>query len=265
MEFALVTMALPGRAEEPAGVLLFDADAGRLGVKLRRDWHLIAGEEEAEVLSGMESHLKELSRDMGARQALEWLEGTLSNTLRVSEREQVSSAAFDFTLHQLYRELVPAQIEPYVTHLPRYSLRSAAGNFGEQQGEQNEIAEWVEAPNGIRLTRDMFVAEVYGRSMEPVIPNGSLCIFRHFANSGAGSRNNKRVLVEDRGLSHAGNERYTVKIYRSQKMPTTAGWAHYAIQLEPLNPEFPVIHLENDEDRYAVVAEFMRVLDSSDA
>jgi phage repressor protein C with HTH and peptisase S24 domain len=257
MEFALVTMALPGRASEPAGVLLFDEAANRLGVKLRRDWHLIAGEEDAEVLAGMEAHLKDLAREMGAARAIQWLEETLSNSLRLSGREPVASAAFDFTLHQLYREHVPAQIQPYVTHLPRFALRSAAGDFGEQQSQQNEIAEWLEAPEGMRLTRDMFVAEVYGRSMEPVIPSGSLCVFRHF---GAGSRNNKRVLVEDRSLSHAGSERYTVKVYRSQKMPTTAGWSHYAIQLEPLNPEYPVIHLEADEDRYAVVGEFLRTL-----
>jgi phage repressor protein C with HTH and peptisase S24 domain len=39
----------------------------------------------------------------------------------------------------------------------------------------------------------MFVAQVVGRSMEPLIPDGSLCIFRHGVR---GSRQGKRLLIE---------------------------------------------------------------------
>ena len=101
----------------------------------------------------------------------------------------------------------------------------------------------------------MFVCEVYGRSMEPLVPSGSLCVFRKF---GAGSRNNKRVLVEDRSEP---NNRYTPKVYHSQKSTSGEdGWAHQTIDLSPLNPEFPVLHLDADQDRYAVLAEFVCLL-----
>jgi SOS-response transcriptional repressor LexA len=255
MEFSVLTLALPGRPSAPAGVLVYDAENEKLGVKLRRDWDEIAEPEDAEILSGMESHLKQLSVEMGAERAMEWLESTLSNVLHLGARSAVRSSGLDFTLHQLYREHVPIPVKPYVTHVPRYALRSAAGPFGEQIADPNEIAEWVEVPVGLRVGTDMFACEVYGRSMEPLVASGSLCMFRKF---GAGSRENKRVLVEDRSES---NERYTLKVYHSRKAAQgDEGWVHESIELEPLNPEFPVLHLELDQDRYAVVAEFVCVL-----
>lgn len=251
----MVQVALPGRLSEAAGVIVYDAEQERLGVKLRRDWDSLAEPEDAEVLSQMEGHLQQMAREMGARQALEWLEGTLSHVLTLGEREEVASGSLEFTLHQLYRQHVPARVLPYETHLPRYAVRSAAGGFGEQIADPNAISDWVEVPSDLRLSKDMFVCEVYGRSMEPLVPSGSLCVFRHF---GGGSRNGKRVLVEDRGESA---NRYTLKVYRSHKQATEEGyWRHEAITLEPLNPEFPVLQLDADEERYAVLAEFVRVL-----
>ena len=261
MTFSLLTLSLPGRPEEPAGILVYDQPGERLAVKLRRDWNSIASDDDAEILSGLEAHLKQLSIEMGASSALEWLESTLSNILTLGERREVKSSTIDFTLHQLYREYVqtqiPSTIEAFVTHLPRYALRSAAGAFGDQIADPNSIEEWVEAPEGLRISNDMFVCEVYGRSMEPLVPSGSLCVFRKF---GAGSRNGKRVLVEDRAEA---NTRYTLKVYHSKKASEAGheeGWAHHQIQLSPLNPEFPVLNLDPDQDRYAVLAEFVRLL-----
>ncbi len=254
MHFSLLTLALPGRPAEPAGVIVYDAESEAMGVKLRRDWGRIAEPEDAEVLAGMETHLKQLAVDMGPARAIEFLESSLSNLLQIGERSEVHSRGIDFTLHQLYREHVSTPVEPFVTHIPRYALRSAAGSFGEHTADPNSISDWVEAPEGLRITRDMFVCEVYGRSMEPLVPSGSLCVFRKF---GAGSRDGKRVLVEDRSDR---NERYTLKVYRSKKAASEDGWAHAAIELSPLNPEFPVLRLEPDQDRYAVVAEFVQVL-----
>ena len=269
MTFSLLTLTLPGRPEEPAGVLVYDQQGERLGVKLRRDWHALASEDDAEILSGLEAHLKQLSLEMGASSALEWLESTLSNILTLGERREVQSSTIDFTLHQLYREhiqtYIATPVEPFVTHLPRYALRSAAGPFGEQIADPNSIEEWVAAPEGLRLNKDMFVCEVYGRSMEPLVPSGSLCIFRKF---GAGSRNGKRVLVEDRAEAQT---RYTLKVYQSKKssdvdshvdshVDKEAGWSHQQIQLSPLNPEFPILQLDPDQDRYSVLAEFVSLL-----
>ena len=254
MLFSVLTLALPGKPEEPAGVILYDPASASLGVKLRRDWHLLADPDDAEILSGMEAHLKQLGREMGPAEMVESLEATLNNILRLGDRSEVSSSTLDFTLHQLYRQHVPVRVAPYLTHLPRFALRSAAGAFGEQIADPNRIDDWVEAPVGLRISKDMFVCEVYGRSMEPLVPSGSLCVFRKF---GAGSRAGKKVLVEDHSESSSGGERYTLKVYRSKKSGNGDEWSHASIELEPLNPEFPVLQLEADQDRYAVLAEYV--------
>jgi hypothetical protein len=66
------------------------------------------------------------------------------------------------------------------------------------------------------------------------------------------------VLVEDTGSA---NDRYTVKVYRSKKSQRPDGtWDHASITLEPLNPEFEAFDLAADEDRFRILAEFVRVL-----
>src|SRR5262249_12633607 len=155
---------------------------------------------------------------------------TLSNTLRITDRRETMVADFERGLASLYRQHVQTTVQPFVTHLPRFSLAVAAGPFLENR---EPVAEgWEEAPPDLRLSREMFVAKIAGRSMEPEIPDGSLCVFRRGV---AGSREGKRVLVEDTGAGP--NDRYTVKRYRSSKAQRKDGtWAHERITLESLNP-----------------------------
>ncbi len=131
-------------------------------------------------------------------------------------------------------------------------LRAAAGKFLENQEIQEDG--WVEAPEDLRLATDMFVAQIAGRSMEPQIPDGSLCVFRHGV---VGSRKGRLVLVEN--LETTGNDRYAVKRYKSEKTKSE-DWRHEWIRLESLNPEYPSWDLDPDEDKYRILAEFVRVL-----
>ena len=62
---------------------------------------------------------------------------------------------------------------------------------------QSEAEDWVPAPEGMRLSPDLFVAHVVGRSMEPRIPDGSLNLFRLHP---AGSRQGKILLIERFGV-----------------------------------------------------------------
>ena len=114
--------------------------------------------------------------ESGAEAFLRTLEDTLSNTLRVTERQAVSVDAFSRVLDRLYREHVEdTQVQQFPTHLPLYSLRAAAGGLGDEM--LSEAEDWVPAPEGMRLSPDLFVAHVEGRSMEPRIPDGSLNLF----------------------------------------------------------------------------------------
>jgi hypothetical protein len=139
------------------------------------------------------------------------------------------------------------------THLPKYSLRAAAGKFLENQEVTAEG--WIEVPENLRLGPDMFVAEIAGHSMEPTIPDCSLCVFRHGVT---GSRQGRLVLAEN--LETGGNNRYAVKRYQSDKTDSEE-WRHNWIRLESLNREYPDWNLDANEEKYRIIAEFIRVLD----
>ena len=260
--YSLLMVELPGQEAITAGVLLEDPATDRVHIRLRRDWERI-DPGEAEVLAFLEDDLLARAAEEGAAKFFARLEDTLSNTIRVSDRRAAMVEDFPRALARLYREHVRSEPQPFITHLPRYSLAVAAGPFLENPVIEQAVIEdtsedqvWEEAPVGLRLTREMFVAEIMGHSMEPLIPDGSLCVFRRGVT---GSRQGRLVLVE--ALGDAGNDRYTVKRYRSEKRQDEVGkWTHERIRLEPLNPAFEAWDLDPQEDRYRILAEFVAVL-----
>lgn len=249
----MLAVALADGALTEAGVLLEDPATDRLWIRLRRDWDHIAGEE-AEVLSELEADLETKAAEFGAARLLATFEQTLSNLLRITDRQETLVGDFERALERLYRSHVRATVQPFVTHLPRYSLAVAAGPFLENSAVAEES--WEEVFGNTRLTSEMFIARIAGHSMQPHIPDGSLCVFRRGV---VGSRQGKLVLVEDTGAGP--NDRYTVKRYRSEKRQNPNGtWAHDHITLEPLNPEYQAFDLDPEEDRFRILAEFVSVL-----
>ncbi len=258
-EYSVLQLALPGRPVENFAVLLIDPASDRLYFKAREDLAQIAGAEDAEVLACLPEDISRRAQAMGARVFIESLEDSLSNVLRITDRKPAAVRDFSHALDRLFNEHVlgiarePAQIVPFVTHLPVYSLRAAAGRFGEDMEVEPE--RWVEAPQGLRLAPDMFVAHIAGRSMEPEIPDGSLALFHYRP---AGSRQGKRVLVWRRGASQAGGE-FTIKVYESEKRITEEGWQHTRIRLKPLNPEFEALELD-ESGEYIILGEYICTL-----
>ncbi len=106
----------------------------------------------------------------------------------------------------------------------------------------------------------MFVAQIKGKSMEPVIPDGAYCLFSFEV---AGSRNGKIVLAQKTDIADQDTgASYTVKTYHSQKTSTPDGsWQHAAITLSPINPEYEdiIIPAEDAED-FRIIAFFVEVL-----
>ena len=146
----------------------------------------------------------------------------------------------------------------FVTHLPIYGLAAAAGGFSEEQLPRP--LGWVKADIGRKLASDMFVAKVKGRSMEPLILDGSYCVFR---SERGGSRDGKIVLVEYSGLQDPDTGmRYTVKKYRSEKENLDDGsWRHKRIVLSSLNSEYKDIVLTDVPGHaFRVSAEFVACL-----
>lgn len=233
------------------GVLLEDPQSDALYLRFRRDLDSLVDEEDLEVLEGLADDLARKSGELGAEKLFEYLEGTLSTSIRVTDREQVLVEDFSRALDRLYRQHVLSTVLEFRTHLPRYSLQVAAGKFLEN----DEVTEqgWIEAPQDLRLGPDMFVAQIAGHSMEPIIPDGSLCVFRAGMT---GSRAGRLVLAEDREANA-----FAVKRYRSEKVNTEESWRHGRIRLDSLNPGYPSWDLDPDEEKYRILAEFVRVLD----
>ena len=235
------------------GVLLEDPETDSLALRFRRDLEMLAAEEEdREVLEALADDLAQKADQMGAGRLFEYLESNLSAAIQVTDREEVLVEDFARALDLLYLKNVHSNVLEFRTHLPKYTLRAAAGKFLENQ----EISEdgWVEAPEDLRLATDMFVAEIAGHSMEPLIPDGSLCVFRYGVT---GSRDGRLVLVENRVAG--GNEQYTVKRYRSKKSSGDE-WRHERIWVESLNPAYPDWDLERNQEQLHVIAEFLRVI-----
>jgi phage repressor protein C with HTH and peptisase S24 domain len=254
-EYSLLVSELPGRGVETIGVLLLDTAADTLHLRLRRDWEVLASAEDAEVLSELEDDLAEQARGGGGKALLEQLENEASLAIRVTDREALSVRDFAKTLGELYRAHVPAQVLRFRTHLPRFSLAVAAGPFLTNP-EDIQAEEWLETPADLKLDDDMFVARIQGQSMEPKIPDGSLCVFRRGV---VGSRQGRLVLVRNSEL--ADDNQYTVKRYRSEKQVSEEGFVQTRIRLESLNPVYPSWDLDQDAEKYQVVAEFVRVLE----
>ncbi len=259
-EYAVLYLALPGRPQVSAGVLLLDPERDQLHVRLRETWDQLADPEDVEILTLLEEDFKLRSNELGGAKFLEFVEDTFSNTLQTGGREKIAVGDFERALARLYERNVegapaaPVTIPTTASKLPLYSLRAAAGKFGEDM--EGEPEGWVAALEGMRLNTDLFAIHIVGRSMEPRIPDGSLCVFETYRG---GSRQGKWMLVWNRGASAGGGE-FTIKRYTSRKAVSEDGeWRHEEIRLEPLNPEYEDLVLNPGED-YRTIAEFVRVV-----
>jgi phage repressor protein C with HTH and peptisase S24 domain len=258
-KFSVLQLALPAESSRNIGIFLLDVKTDRLYMKLRRDWNAIADTESVEILELLNEDFEAKIAEMGGDAFLRSLENTLSNVLLITDRGAVNVSNFEKALNRLFEEHVQrTEVIPFVTHVPLYSLRAAATKFGEDMEVEGEG--WVLAPERLKLDRHMFAARVIGRSMEPLIPDGSLCLFH---GTVVGSRQNKRLLIQRIGSSDTSAE-FTVKKYTSKKAPAGEDeWRHVSIHLAPLNPEFEAMEFgpEDEHRRFRVIAEFVQVLE----
>jgi type I restriction enzyme, R subunit len=143
-------------------------------------------------------------------------------------------------------------------YLPVYSVEAVATSFGEEQPV--DLLGWKKIQTGKKLQKDMFIAKVVGKSMEPTIADGSYCIFRF---EKGGSRNGLVVLVASSLVSDPETQqRFTIKRYQSEKEYFDDGtWKHKKIVLSPDNKEFDDIVLEGvTSEDFKVIAEFIEVV-----
>ncbi|MDX3916322.1 MAG: DUF2075 domain-containing protein [Pseudosphingobacterium sp.] len=157
------------------------------------------------------------------------------------------------------KEEITLTKEPDENAIPFYDLAVAAGDFSDAQtvGE----VQYVLLPHNMYDTNDLFACKVVGESMNRIIPNGSICLFRKYSG---GSRNGKIVLASATAIQDADfGSYYTIKEYSSKKIVSEGGWQHEKIILNPLSYDDkykPIVLEEDTLTDFKVIGIFERVL-----
>ena len=144
--------------------------------------------------------------------------------------------------------------------VPLYDMHAAAGGFSDEQIVIDDY-ELIHVQSNIKLTEDYFAFRIEGESMNRIIPNGSICLFR---KERGGSRNGKLVLVELRDIYADTSSRFTVKEYRSFKAQKDDSFEHTKIELLPKSNDdkFEVITFtDEDVQELKVVGEFVQIIE----
>jgi SOS-response transcriptional repressor LexA len=181
----------------------------------------------------------------------------------------VESAIFDYITQEQSQDLDHPEIPSsdaqksdtkVVAVIPFYNFYAAAGSFSEMQSNKDYSLIEVDALKGNQ--DEYFACRCMGESMNRVIPNGALCLFRKYTG---GSRNDKIVLVELFNTQDQDyNSSFTVKTYSSSKRLDEDGRSvSESIRLIPNSMDSgydEIVLNEEDGCNYRVVGEFVRVL-----
>jgi superfamily II DNA or RNA helicase/SOS-response transcriptional repressor LexA len=185
-----------------------------------------------------------------------YLSENLEKKNTITVKENLLNSKEDFKHFNI--ELQTDQIEEVKYTIPLFNFYAAAGTFSEMQDEKDYTE--VSVPEKY-ASEEYFACQIKGESMNRVILNGSICIFKK--NVG-GSRNGKIILFEHiDSFDPEFNSAFTVKIYSSEKIVSEDGWKHSAIVLKPnsFDASFKSIILGEDNSReIKVLGEFVSVL-----
>jgi type III restriction enzyme len=156
-------------------------------------------------------------------------------------------------------EVPTAQRREWENCIPLVALKTLASNHGLQIGFETlpGWAEyWVRPKENLVIEKGMFVAQVYGTAMEPLIPAGAYCVFR---TESKGSKEGKVLLVRHSGIADpAMGGQYTVRKWYSS--PADPG-SFAKITLRAIDGTVPAIVLEPMKaEEVEVLAEWVRTL-----
>ena len=194
--------------------------------------------------------------------AMEQLSATLQKIV-IADVAKYTARNLEATQQVIEAQEEPKELKITVIHpdyqpgrIPLYTLRAACGYF--EDGQLPEEEGWIDASE-LGFTPDPkrhFAIHAKGDSMLPKIKDGDICIFEWY---NAGSRNGEIVLTQSSEYDDAYGGRYTIKRYHSEKTITEEGWQHSKVALQPLNPDFDPIELDEFGD-YKTIGTFKCVL-----
>ncbi len=150
---------------------------------------------------------------------------------------------------------------PFKNAVPFYDITIAAGHFKKQPNKDN-VDDWLYVGNDNANLDNLFACRVLGESMNKVIPNGAIAVFKKYAG---GSRNGMIVLVKHTEVIDSDyGSGYTIKEYYSEKVVVEGNWKHSKILLKPVSTDDsykPIRLLSQDEGKFEVLGVFVRVLE----
>ena len=142
--------------------------------------------------------------------------------------------------------------------IPLYNFYAAAGKFSQMQSEKEYTL--IEGPEK-SVEKKYFACRIVGESMNRVIPNGSICLFKPYTG---GSRSGKILLIENRDLQDPDfKSAFTIKTYASEKIVKDELWEHTSIILRPNSFDTSyqnIIIADENAEGLRVVGEFMGIL-----
>ena len=221
--------------------------------------------------AAMAKHFKTLARylDLGdikssVSQRRDWFESEEGRNQARPEAVQAQEG----TNILPFTTLPDIEAERFISRIPVFAdLKIAAGAWSEENSSGPVMLEdahsWAALPEGVRAGSKSFIAKVTGQSMEPLVPDGSWCVF---GLAPAGSRNGKNLLVWHSSINDPdGLGQYTLKRYSSAKAvyseESQEPWEHLEIVLQPLNKDYAPIHISPDQaGEVRVIAELLVTL-----
>ncbi len=146
-----------------------------------------------------------------------------------------------------------------INPIPLYDFYAAAGPFSEMQS--NNDFTMIEGPDNINVSNDYFACRIIGESMNRVIPNGSICLFKIYSG---GSRNGKIVLIENIDIQDPDfKSAFTIKTYFSEKKVSNEDWRHTSIVLRPNSYDSSykdILLNEENASTMRIVGEYVQIL-----
>lgn len=204
-----------------------------------------------------------MSNDSGKKVSVVKIRFNMKNPVSTSMYNYLEEKSIDKDIKpkkkvEIIAEQGTLDFEPILKNpIPLYDFYAAAGTFSEIQSEKDFTL--IEGPANSKS--DFFACKIVGESMNRVIPNGSICLFK--PDSG-GSRNGKIVLVENRDIQDQDfNSAFTIKTYSSEKLVTEEGYQHTLILLRPNsfdNSFKDIVINEENSSQMRVVGEFISII-----
>jgi hypothetical protein len=151
------------------------------------------------------------------------------------------------------KEVLFSEVE-FENSIPVYNLNVGHGEFGAVSSG------WTNLPSGYSFSTDYFACIFIGDSMNKVIPNGSICLFRKCSGV---SVDGQIVLVEQKSLKDPDfGSCYTIREYQSVKITNDEHIKSNRIFLQTLsnNMSDEESIQDNKENPFKIIATFECIL-----